>query len=137
MALSCSEKISTLFTGITSKHHGDSSCLHCFYSFVTKNKLQSHKQVCEKKDFCNIIMLSEDSKILEINQYQRSDNLPFIIYADPECMIERIDGRKNNPENSSTTKASEHNPSGFSMSTKSSFRSIENKHGVYRGKDEM
>ena len=88
-------------------------------------------------------MISEDSKILEINQYQRSDNLPFIIYADLECMIERINGRNNpeyssnNPENSSTTKVSEHNPSGFSMSTKSSFRSIENNHGVYRGKDEM
>ena len=29
----------------------------------------------------------------------------------------------------------QHIPSGFSMSTISSFRSIENKHDVYRGKD--
>ena len=43
----------------------------------------------------------------------------------------------NNPENSSTTKVSEHIPSGFSMSTISSFRSIENKHDVYKGKDCM
>ena len=41
---------------------------------------------------------------------------------------------KNNPENSSTAKVSEHIPSGFSMSATSSFRSIENKHGVYRSK---
>ena len=52
-------------------------------------------------------------------------------------MIEKIDGCKNNPENSSTTKVSKHIPSGFSMSTISSFRSIENKHDVYRGKDCM
>ena len=39
--------------------------------------------------------------------------------------------------NSSTTKVSEHIPSGFSMSAISSFRSIESKHGVYRGKDYM
>ena len=39
--------------------------------------------------------------------------LPFIIYADLECLIEKIDGCKNNPENSSTTKVSEHIPSGF------------------------
>ena len=32
-------------------------------------------------------------------------------------------------------KSSEHILSGFSMSTISSFRSIENKHDVYRGKD--
>ena len=37
----------------------------------------------------------------------------------------------------STAKISEHIPSGFSMSTISSFRSIENKHDVYRGKDCM
>ena len=32
-------------------------------------------------------------------------------------------------------KVSEYIPSGFSMSTISSFTSIENKHDVYRGKD--
>ena len=42
---------------------------------------------------------------------------------------------KNNPENSSTTKVSELIPSGFSMSTILSFKSIENKHDVYRGTD--
>ena len=82
-------------------------------------------------------MPSQDTKILEFSQYQKSDKTPFIIYADLECIIVRIDGCKNNPENSSTTKASEHIPSGFSMSTISSFRSIENKHDVYGGKDSM
>ena len=82
-------------------------------------------------------MPSEETKILELNQYQKSDKAPFIIYADFECIIEKIDGCKNNPENSSTTKVSKHIPSGFSMSTISSFRSIENKHDVYRGKDCM
>ena len=80
-------------------------------------------------------MPSEDTKILEFNQYQKSDKAPFIIYADLECLIEKIDGCKNNPENSSTTKVGEHIPSGFSMSTILSFRSIENKYNVSRGKD--
>ena len=44
-----------------------------------------------------------------------------------------MDG-KNNPENSSTTTVSEYIPAGFSMSTISSFRGIEN---VYRRKDCM
>ena len=79
----------------------------------------------------------EDTKILKFNQYQKSDKAPFIIYSDLECIIEKIDGCKNNPENSSTTKVSKHVPSGFSVSTISSFRSIENKHDVYRGKDCM
>ena len=64
----------------------------------------------------NVIVLSEDTKLLEFNQYKKSDKAPFIIYAD-QCMIEKIDGCKNSPENSSTTKVSEHIPSDFSMST--------------------
>ena len=85
--------------------------------------------------FFNVIMSSEDTKILEFNQYQKSDKASFIICAGFECIIEKIDGCKNNPENSLTTKLSEHIPSGFSISTISSFRSIENKHDVYRSKD--
>ena len=86
----------------------------------TKTNLNGIKKVCENKDFCNIIMLFEDTKILELNQYQKSDKLPFIIYANLECLIEKIDGCKNNPESLSATKLGEHIPSGFSISTISS-----------------
>ena len=63
-----------------------------------KKKIELHKKVCENKDFCNVILPFEDTKILEFNQYQKSDKAPFIIYADLECIIEKIDGCKNNPE---------------------------------------
>ena len=79
-------------------------------------------------------MPSEDTKILEFNQYQKSNKAPFIIYSDLKGVIEKFDGCKNNPEKSSTTKVSKHISSGFSMSTISPFRNIENKHGVYRDK---
>ena len=62
-------------------------------------------------------MPPEDTKILEFNQYLKSDKTPFVIYADLECLIEKTDGCKNNPENRSTTKLSENIQSGFSMST--------------------
>ena len=72
----------------------------------------------------------EDTKILEFNQNQKSYKEPFIIYEDLECIMEKIDRCKSNPENSSKTKASKLIQSSFSMSTISSFRSIENKYGV-------
>ena len=75
--------------------------------------------------FCNIIMHSEDTKILEFNQYEKSGKAPFIIYADLECLIEKIDGCKNNPDNLFTTKVGQHIPSGFSMSTISLFKNLE------------
>ena len=50
------------------------------------------------------------SEILEFNQNQKSDKAPFIIYADFECIIEKIDGYKSNLKNLSTTKVSEQIP---------------------------
>ena len=84
--------------------------------------------MCEKKDCCDAITPFEETKILRFNQYQKSYKAPFIIYADLECIIEKTDGYKNNPENSSTTKVSGHIPSGFSISKLSLFTSVENKY---------
>ena len=88
------------------KNNGDFYCLNCLHLFKVKNKLGSHKSVCENKDFWNVIMPSEDTKILEFSQYQKYDKVPFIIYAGIECIIKNIDRSKNNPENSSTTNSS-------------------------------
>ena len=52
------KKLSTLLIG-------DFYCLNCLHSFKTKNKLELHKEVRENKDFCYVIMLSEDTTILE------------------------------------------------------------------------
>ena len=84
-----------------------------------------HKRVCENEAFCNVVVPSKDTKILEFNQYQKSGKTSFVIYADFECLVEKIDGCKNNAKNSSTTKVSNHIPSGFSVSKTSSFRNIE------------
>ena len=71
---------------------------------LQQKKIESHKNVSENKNFANVVMPSEDTKILEFNQYQKSDKAPFIIYAYLECIVEKIDGCKNNPENSSSAK---------------------------------
>ena len=46
-------------------------------------------------------MSSEDTKMLEFNQYQKSGETLSIIYADLESSI-KIDGSKNSSEKSST-----------------------------------
>ena len=69
-------------------------------------------------------MSSQDTKILEFDQSHKSVEAPYIIYAEFECLIKKIDGYKNNPENSFTLKVGEHILSGFSMSTISTFKAI-------------
>ena len=73
-------------------------------------------------------MSSEKAKILEFNQYQKSDKILFILYADLEC-LKKIDKSKNNPKNSYTIKVGENILSDFSMSLISLFNSTQNNHG--------
>ena len=125
------KKLSPLLHGITSKHEGVFYSLNCLHSFRTENKLKSHKKVCKNKDFCEIAMSSETDVILEFNQYMKSGKMPYIIYADIQSLIKKIDGCPNNHENSSATKICEHTPCGYSMSTIWEFGHIENKHTLY------
>ena len=76
------KKLPGLLRGILSNHHGDFYCLSCLHSFATGKKRESHKKVCENKIFCSVITLSEDTKILEFNQYIKFDKAPFISYVD-------------------------------------------------------
>ena len=55
------KKLSALLRGITSKSNYDFYCLNCLHSFRTKCKLESHKKICKNKDFCDVIMPSEDT----------------------------------------------------------------------------
>ena len=41
-------------------------------------------------------MPSEGTKILEFNQYQKSNKSAFIVCADLECLTQKLDGCKNN-----------------------------------------
>ena len=64
--------------------------MNCIHSFGTKNKLEAHRKVCENKAFCNVVMLSEDTKILEFNLIQKSDKALFFVYANLESSIGKI-----------------------------------------------
>ena len=63
--------------------------------------------------------------------------MPYIIYADIESLIRKIDACASNPKKSSTMKIDKHITCGYSMSTIWGFDHIENKNSLYRGKDCM
>ena len=51
-----------------------------FICLEQKIKLKSHKKIYKKEDFCDVIMPSVDTKILEFNQPQKSDKSPYVDY---------------------------------------------------------
>ena len=62
---------------------------------------------------------------------------PFVIYADLECLLEKISTCHNNPEKLSTTKVNKYTPSGYLLFTHYSFDTTKNKLDYYRGKNCM
>ena len=105
------KSLSRLLKGITSNHDGDYYCLNCFHSYRTENKLNAHKEICENNEYCNFEMPSPNNNLIKYNQGGKSLKLPFIIYADLECILKKIDTCQNNPDLSSTTKINQHIPS--------------------------
>ena len=76
----------------------------------------------------------EDNKILKYNHGEKSMKVPFIIYADFESSLEKMNSCHNNPKNS-TTKIDKHTPSGYSLFTHHSFDTTKNKLDYYCGKN--
>ena len=82
--------LSGLLRGITSNHNGDFYCLNCFRAYTTKSKLEAHKKIHENHEYCHVEMPNEDNKIIKYNPGEKSIRYPFIIYADLECLLEKI-----------------------------------------------
>ena len=82
-------------------------------------------------------MPTKDNNIIKYNRREKSLKLPFVIYADLECLLKRISPCENNPNESSTTKINKHTSSGYSIFTSCSFDKSKNKLNYYRGKDCM
>ena len=130
-------RLSGLLRGVTSNNNGDFYYPNCFCSYRTKNRLDLHKKVCENRDYCQVEMPNEDNKIIKYNQGEKSIKLPFIIYADLECLLEKMNTCYNNPKESSTTEINKHTPSGYLLFAHCSFDKTKNRLDYYRGKDCM
>ena len=78
-----------------------------------------------------------DNNILESKPGKKSLKHPFIIYADLECLLLKMNTCNNNPNMSYTTAKALHKPSGYSLLTSCSFDKLENQPTYYRGKDCM
>ena len=93
------KSLSALRRGITSNHNGNFYCLNCFHSYSTKKPLKKHEKVCNDHDYCYAEMPNDNKKILKYKHGEKSIRVPFVIYADLECLLEKMHSCQNNPEN--------------------------------------
>ena len=79
-------------------------------------------------------MPNEDEKILKYNPGEKSSKVPFMIYADLERLLGKINRYQNDPKKSSTEKKAENTPSCYSWIKCCSFDKSKNEWGYYRRK---
>ena len=131
------KSIPGLLRGITSNHNGDHYCLNCFPAYTSENKLTKHEKICEDHEFCELEMPDDDNKILNYVPGKKSLKVLFIICADLECLLLKINSCLNNPDKSYTEKKAIHKPSDYSLVTCCSFDKSKNEQQYYRRKDCM
>ncbi|XP_018345109.1 PREDICTED: uncharacterized protein LOC108750260 [Trachymyrmex septentrionalis] len=78
---------------LSKKEHKKYFCDRCLHYFSTNEKLQSHTMDCQKINDCAIRLPSEDEKWLEFGNHCNKERVPFVVYADLECVL-----RKTEPE---------------------------------------
>lgn len=108
-------------------------CNYCLQRFSSKEILESHVKCCEKHDPQKVRYPKENNKWLEFKNYHYQLPVPFVIYADFESLLFKIDTAENNPSTSHTTKTSMHYPCGYSYVVISPYG--ESKPVVYRGEN--
>ena len=121
-----------LLRGITSSNNGDFYCLNCLIAHLIK--LKKHERVWNYHDYCRVDMSEEDKNTLKYRPGEKSLKVPFIIYADLECLLKKEQSCQNNPKKSYTERKAKHKPSRYSWSLICSFDETKNKRIFYRRK---
>ena len=134
MALSPRKNCDHMLRGITSNHHGDFYCLNCFDSYRTLNKLKKHEEVCNNHDYYRVGTPKEHGKIKYLPA-KKSLKVPFIIYANIECLLKKCNLLKIILKILRPRKKVKRKPSGYAWCSICSFDDTKNRRYFYRRKD--
>ncbi|XP_077272779.1 uncharacterized protein LOC143903195 [Temnothorax americanus] len=66
-------------------------CDRCLHYFHSSEKLEAHGVDCREINNCAIRLPSEDDKWLSFKNHSRKERLPYVVYADLECTLEKTD----------------------------------------------
>ena len=102
---------------ISAHKEGTHLCFRCLNSFWCHKSLEKHWEYCRNQEAVKINM-PEKGTMLRFKHHERSEKVPFVIYADTEALIKPIQNCEPNPESSYTKKNQKHKPISFSYCIK-------------------
>lgn len=102
--------------------------------FRTNEKLTAHSVDCSKLNDCAIVLPGEDDKWLTFEHHSRKERIPFVVYADLECALERREGDEGG-RSANTAIVQHHRVHSVAYYTRCSFDEAASAYGSYRGED--
>ncbi|KFM71739.1 hypothetical protein X975_17934, partial [Stegodyphus mimosarum] len=107
--------LSRLVSGQLSKNKGRKFiCRRCLLFFRNENALARHEELCSLKKPCKVVMPSKNEKWLTFKNIKHSLHIPFVIYADFECIVQKVDTCQPNQSTSFTNVIQKHIAVSFS-----------------------
>ncbi|XP_071152225.1 uncharacterized protein [Mytilus edulis] len=115
-------------------HHGRHFyCPYCLHGFTKERILSNHLPYCQTHGPQKIELPTEDNKWLHYKDIRKQLKVPYIIYADFECLQEPI--VDSNECDQKTKKTTKHVPCGFAYKVVGLTPETSNEPVVYRGAD--
>ena len=109
-------------------------CMNCLQGFNEESSRDEHVDSCVNNESVKVEM-PHRNPIVQYSDDQFQLNVPFIMYADFESILEPIQGLENNPRISSTRGIKNHVPSGWCIRSEFAYGKVENPLKLYHGED--
>lgn len=134
------KNFSALMNYTNSDSHKKFYCFHCLHGFTEESLLVNHKALgCADHDSVKTVLPTKDTTECELKFKNHSKKLPipFVIYADFECLTTKIANCDKNPEESFTEKYQKHEPCGYAYKIVSCIKGYDynSELKLYRGVD--
>lgn len=67
-------------------------CDRCLHYFTKKEQLEQHKIDCMELNKCKVKLPNKKDNILQFKNFKNKEKVPYVIYADFECLLRSVDG---------------------------------------------
>ncbi|GBN42267.1 hypothetical protein AVEN_59531-1 [Araneus ventricosus] len=112
-------------------------CDFCLHQFSTEEGLSNHQLDCRNHMIQKIRTPTEEEKWLQFNNHRFQLPVPYSIYADFECILEKLSSCEMNPVISSTQPITRHVACGFAYVVVGSKGRMVRSPIVYREEDSV
>ena len=91
-------------------------CERCLHGYKTRDLLERHKTECKGllKSPTRTEMLKEGENKMAFKSFYKQMKAPYVVYADFECILRKINTCESDNSRSFTMKTEKHDPCGFS-----------------------